>query len=80
MPDEVAESGEQRDAQGADDELRGLEPVDVGVLDPEVVGDVGEDRCVVALEDAAGDLDADEEADDADEVRSHGVAPVSGGE
>ena len=31
----------------------------------EVVGDVAEDRRVVALQDAAGDLDADEETDDA---------------
>ena len=53
-------------------ELRSLEPVDVGVGDLEVVGDVAEDRGVVALQDAAGQLDADQEADDGDErVRTH---------
>ena len=73
-PDEVAEACEQRHAEGADDQLCGLEPVDVGVRDPEVVGDVGEDRRVVALQDPAGDLDADQEADDADQVRGDDVA------
>ena len=83
MPDQVAEACEQRDAERADDQLRGLEPVDVGVRDPEVVGDVGEDRRVVALQDAAGDLDADQEADDAEQVgadpgRSGVVVVISG--
>ena len=33
-----------------------------------MVGDVAEDRRVVALQDAAGDLDADQEADDRDQA------------
>ena len=51
------------------DELRGLEPVDVGVRDAQVVGDVAEDRGVVALQDAAGQLHADQETDDPAEVQ-----------
>ena len=32
-PDQVAEPGEQRHAERRDDQLGGLEPVDVGVVD-----------------------------------------------
>ena len=57
----VAERSPSRASNGTqrarDDQLRGLEPVDVGVADGEVVGDVAEDRGVVALQDAAGELD-----------------------
>ena len=68
VADQVAEPGERRHDERGDDQLRGLEPVDVGVGDVEVVGDVAEDRRVVALQDAAGELDADQEADDRDEA------------
>ena len=48
--------------------LARLEPVDVGVLDGQVVGDVAVDRGVVALQHPAGELDADQEADDREEA------------
>ena len=64
VPDEVAEPREERDAERADDQLRGLEPVDVALGDRQVLGDLRVDRRVVALQDAAGELDHDEEADD----------------
>ena len=64
VPDEVAEPREQRHHERGDDQLGGLEPVHVGVVDGQVVGDVAEDRRVVALQDPARDLHADQEADD----------------
>jgi hypothetical protein len=64
MTDEVAEPGQERYDEGRHDQLRRLEPVDVGVLDRQVPGDVGEDRRVVALQHPARELDSDEEADD----------------
>jgi hypothetical protein len=44
VPDEVTEAGQRRYDKRADDQLRRLEPVDAGVGDAEVVGDVAEDR------------------------------------
>ena len=73
VPDQVAEPRQERHHQRGHDQLRRLEPVDVGVADGEVVGDVAEDRRVVALQDPAGDLDADEEADDRGRGRARGV-------
>jgi hypothetical protein len=78
VPDEVTEAGQRRDDKRADDQLRRLEPVDVGVGDAEVVGDVAEDRRVVALQGAAGQLDADEEADDCGEAAHRGTQPAGG--
>ena len=68
VADQVAEPGQRRDHERGDDELRRLEPVDVGVGDVEVVGDVAVDRRVVALQHAAGELDADQEADDREQA------------
>ena len=56
MPVHVPQLGQHRHRQGTDHQLRGLEPVDVGVVDPQVPGDVGEDGRVVALQDTAGEF------------------------
>ena len=62
--DQVAQPREERHRERGDDQLGRLEPVDAGVVDGEVLGDVLVDRRVVALQDAAGQLDADQETDD----------------
>jgi hypothetical protein len=74
VPDQVAESGEQRDRERRDDQLSRLEPVDVAFGDVEVLGDLRVDRGVVALQHPAGDLDRDEEADDGTESLGGGLA------
>ena len=58
---QVTQPGQHRHGQRAEHQLRGLEPVHVAVGDPQVPGDVGQDRRVVALQDAAGDLDQGQE-------------------
>ncbi|WRL64071.1 hypothetical protein U6N30_31570 [Blastococcus brunescens] len=62
---QVAQLGQDGHGDRRQHELRGLEPVDVGVVDVEVPGDVGQQRDVVPLQHAAGELDEDEEADEA---------------
>ena len=56
VPVHVPQLGQHRHGEGADHELRGLEPVDVGVVDPQVPGDIGEDGRVIALQDSTGEL------------------------
>ncbi len=65
VPVQVTKFGQHRDRQRADDQLRGLEPVDVSVVDVQVPGDVGEDGGVVALQDSAGELHQAQKRDDA---------------
>ena len=67
MADDVAEPSQERDAQRGEDELGGLKPVDVTFMDVEVGGQLWIDRCVKTLQDAAGELDRDQEADDGDQ-------------
>jgi len=65
MPVQVAELGQHRDDDGRQHQLGRLEPVDVRVVDVEVPRDVGQQRRVVALQDAAGELHEDQPADQA---------------
>ena len=65
VPVHVAELGEDRHDERREQQLRGLEPVEVGVVDAEVLDEVGDQRNVVALQDAARELDEEEEADEA---------------
>ena len=64
VADEITELGQRRHAQRREEQLRRLEPVDVGVVDVEVTRDVGGQRRVVALEESADELHEDERADE----------------
>ncbi len=64
MPDHVAELGKCWDHEGADHELRAFEEVDVTVADVEEPRDIGQEWNVVALQDAAGELDQNKESND----------------
>ena len=44
-------------------QLGGLEPVEVGVADAQVLDEVGDERHVEALQDATGELDEEQPAD-----------------
>ena len=71
VPVHVPQLGQHRHGEGTDHELRGLEPVDVGVVDPQVPGDIGEDGRVIALQDSAGELHQTQKSYDT----SHGGLP-----
>jgi len=60
---------EERYDDGGQQELYGLEPVDVRVMDGELAGDVAEQRCVVALDHAGGELHHREPPDHAPRER-----------
>ena len=71
VPVHVPQLGQHRHGEGTDHELGGLEPVDVGVVDPQVPCDVGEDGRVIALQDSAGELHQTQKSDDT----AHGGLP-----
>ena len=60
----VAELGEHRHDEGRQQQLRRLEPVDVGIVDAERHDDVAEQGHVEALQDAADELDEHEPPDE----------------
>ena len=63
-PEHVAELGEERHDDRREQQLGGLEPVEVRVLDAEVLDQIGDERHVEALQDAAGQLDEEQPADE----------------
>ncbi|MDQ1113059.1 hypothetical protein QE418_002507 [Microbacterium testaceum] len=64
VPEHVAELGEHGEDQGREQQLRGLEPVDVGVAYAQVRDDLGEQGDVETLQDATGQLHENEPADE----------------
>lgn len=62
----VAEFREDGDDERRQQQLRGLEPVEVGIVDAEMVDEVRDEGDVVALQHAARDLDEEQPADEAD--------------
>ncbi len=66
MPVHVAELRQHRHDDGREQQLRRLEPVEVGIPDPEVVDQVGDERNVEALQDSAHEFNEEEVADEAE--------------
>ncbi len=64
VAEHVAELREDGDDECRQQQLRGLEPVEVRVVDAQVLDEVGDERDVVALQDAARDLDEEQPADE----------------
>ena len=69
MPVHVTQAREDRYDDRGQQELYGLEPVDVGVVDGQPSGDVGEQRRVEALDHAGCELDDGESPDHAPRER-----------
>jgi hypothetical protein len=76
VPEHVAELGEDRHDQRGQQQLGGLEPVEVRVPHVQVFHEVADERNVVTLQDPADDLHQEEVADQAERdrarLRAHG--------
>ena len=70
MAEHVAEFGENRNDERREQQLGGLEPVEVRVPDVEVFDEVADQRNVVTLQDTTDDLDQNEVADQAEGDRA----------
>ncbi len=75
----VAELREDRHDDRREQQLRRLEPVDVGVVDAESHDDVAEQGNVVPLDDAAGELHGHEPPDERGGDPQGGVAQATTG-
>ena len=69
MPEHVTELRQHGDDQCRQQQLRCFRPVVVGRIDAQVPGDLARQRNVVALQDAAGKFDEEQEAD---QTEGHG--------
>ena len=66
----VAELREDRHDDRAQQQLRGLEPVEVRVMDAQVLDEVGDERHVEALQHPADQLDQEQISDEAERDRA----------
>jgi hypothetical protein len=65
----VAELGDQRYDHDAQQQLRRLEPVEVGIINSEMCGEIRDERHIEPLKDSADHLDEKESADETEHDR-----------